>query len=470
MLPLTKALVPQMKMKVTFSAALIGRFASAASYSSTASLVEDKIWLMVPSHEAKDTPIGTKTSSKVHDNQQEEGKVRVHKWHDSCFYDIGKKGFITSSIQQQNHKSDDDQEVPKIVGSSHGYLALLKPSDCSLSLVKIPPRYNDEVHQLPDIDTLPPFTGKVFRESEFNHKYGEYNVAGFACRGYEDDEETIQTSKEVSDYFVEKIVMSSGDDLPTIMMTIHSPCTKMVFCQGFNAQKWHDLLLPYCCFSDVIYSTSDQKFYAIVNSCDLQIVVWDFKNPSPRFKHPFPRSRTLAPRLCRSELNKLESYITSKYKNRLRRYYLVESLGEILLVIRHFGFHVAEDGTCLDCIQDQKCELPYRTFDFDVFKLDRSGKRLHLVKSLGDQTLFLGINQSFAVSTKQDPGIEGNSIYFGDHYMLNHSHFRVHEEYDFGGHDFGIFNVEEKSFSACYPTESMKFEHPPVWIAPHLAN
>ncbi|KAL3511973.1 hypothetical protein ACH5RR_024690 [Cinchona calisaya] len=462
MLLITKMLLPQKMKSASSSAAMIGRFTAAASYSSSASPVDDKIWLMLPSHEVKD-PNPTKKTKDL----EEPCKVGVHKWHESCFYDIGKKSFITSN--QENNESN-DQEVPKVVGSSHGYLASLKPSDCSLSLVKIPRKFyasprllSEEGYQLPGIDTLPAFKGKIFRQSDFNHKYGEYKVVGFASRGGDGDDEILETSREVSDYFVEKIVMSDprSSGLPTVVMTTHSPQTKLSFCRGFDAQKWIHLDTN-CCFSDIIYSNRDQKFYAIENSFKLEIEVWDLKDPgSPKKKILVPSFTSL------SQFKKLHSYATSKMQPRLcRRYYLAESLGEILLIIRYFDFHVAEDGTCLNCLEDSKCELPYKTVDFDVFKIDPLGKKLHSMKCLGDQALFLGINHSFAVSAREIQGIEGNSIYFGDHYMLNHSHFRGEKNYAYGGHDFGIFNLEEKRVSSCYATQTMKLMHPPVWVAP----
>ncbi|KAL3527538.1 hypothetical protein ACH5RR_012194 [Cinchona calisaya] len=155
----------------------------------------------------------------------------------------------------------------------------------------------------------------------------------------------------------------------------------------------------------------------------------------------------------------------------MHRSYLVESSsGEILLILRYFGFHVADDDVVLSCKEDPNCEFPYKTLRFDVFKLDPRQNKFKLVKNLGEEALFLGMNNSFSLpATDQFPGIKANSVYFGDHSDIAcHHPLSVYgKNYTFGGHDFGIFSLEDNSFSPFYDTRTKKFSAPPIWLQPN---
>lgn len=453
------AMVGRVKTRLasSASAAMVERFAAYASYSTSISTSssrdQENILLMLPSHEAKDPS----------------PEIQPYKWRDSCFYDVKTKSFVTSHLQIQSIY--DVGEMPRIVGSSHGFLAMLRPYNCSLFLIKIPSSNVDASRPttpgvypfLPSIDTLPAFSHRLKGLSEHPGGY-DRSTAGF-IRKDTDGGERLETPREVADYFVGKIVMSSSNDSgsspPTLVMACHSGRAKLAFCVGCTATRWINLETDWC-FSDVIYRNADKKFYAIKNCFGPQIEVWDLNDPKQ------PKQEILDPRLPLGEFKRIESYITSiDHSSKEHRYYLVESMGEILLVIRYYAYHAAEDGTSVRCDANLKCELPYGTSDFDVFKLSASGDKLDRVKDLGDQALFLGINHSFAASATEFSGIQGNSIYFGDHYMRENPHFREEEGYPFGGHDCGIFNMEDRCISGCYPNQSKKLLHPPVWIAPN---
>ncbi|PIA59789.1 hypothetical protein AQUCO_00400585v1 [Aquilegia coerulea] len=77
------------------------------------------------------------------------------------------------------------------------------------------------------------------------------------------------------------------------------------------------------------------------------------------------------------------------------KYYLVESSGDLLKVLR---------------IQNSET----RTMKFKVFKLDFSAFRWMELQSLGKYAFFLGSNQSFSLCTSDFPGYRGNCIYFTD--------------------------------------------------------
>ncbi|KAK7329915.1 hypothetical protein VNO77_24097 [Canavalia gladiata] len=79
--------------------------------------------------------------------------------------------------------------------------------------------------------------------------------------------------------------------------------------------------------------------------------------------------------------------------------------------------------------------------------------------SLRDQVLFLGANESISISVQPFSGCEPNSIYFTDRWdemSLNCLD---------GGHDWGTFNVQDKSIKLLCPY-AYKIAPPPIWVIP----
>lgn len=104
--------------------------------------------------------------------------------------------------------------------------------------------------------------------------------------------------------------------------------------------------------------------------------------------------------------------------------YLVESLGDILLVVRH------------------------QTQRFDVFKADLEQETvvlLELVECLGDRVLFLGVQQSLSVSARDFPELKPNSIYF------THDYDHDSREWPHGDYyDMGIYCLEDDSITTLF--------------------
>ncbi|PPR89229.1 hypothetical protein GOBAR_AA31471 [Gossypium barbadense] len=158
--------------------------------------------------------------------------------------------------------------------------------------------------------------------------------------------------------------------------------------------------------------------------------------------------------------NSLRGFGTSKF-------YLVESCDDLLLIVRFIGDYVDLDGTLLTewdlltetCTQPKIC--PYRTCFFHVYKLDFDELKWVEVESLNDRALFLGGNQSVSVSVQSFPNCETNSIYFTDDCWE-----KMEEDYNYGGHDMGIYNIKDESFKPIYEFSSDKIQPPPCWIIP----
>ncbi|KAJ8541905.1 hypothetical protein K7X08_016771 [Anisodus acutangulus] len=141
--------------------------------------------------------------------------------------------------------------------------------------------------------------------------------------------------------------------------------------------------------------------------------------------------------------------------------YIVLSSDDILLVVRHIGEFVTEDGRA---IHEGECDdsiCPYRTVKFDVYKMDLNREEWLEVKSLNDRILFLGGNQSFSVLAKDHPGYKANSIYFTDDYWD-----RIDEDYMYGGHDMGVFSLQDGCVKQFCEIGLQKIEPPPFWVFP----
>ncbi|XP_042510914.1 putative F-box protein At3g25750 isoform X2 [Macadamia integrifolia] len=121
--------------------------------------------------------------------------------------------------------------------------------------------------------------------------------------------------------------------------------------------------------------------------------------------------------------------------------YLVEFLGELLLVIRFFGIFS-------------------KSAMFKIFKLDQQGRCWIRVEELGDQILFIGTSTGFSVSALDYPQLRGNCIYFTYEYS------RHSESIIYGyrpRHDFGVFHLEDNTIDFCKSRFSLS---PPIWFTP----
>ncbi|KAA8521045.1 hypothetical protein F0562_011802 [Nyssa sinensis] len=119
--------------------------------------------------------------------------------------------------------------------------------------------------------------------------------------------------------------------------------------------------------------------------------------------------------------------------------YLVESCGELLMVVRHWNFSL-----------EQSSLSPITTM-FEVFKLDPSGPRWIKVDSLGDQMLFVGTSNGISLSARHFSGFMGNCIYFTHEsfakLFVNASDLQTLR-------DFSVFSLEDGTIKSFFPIDS----------------
>ncbi|PKA57972.1 F-box protein SKIP23 [Apostasia shenzhenica] len=140
--------------------------------------------------------------------------------------------------------------------------------------------------------------------------------------------------------------------------------------------------------------------------------------------------------------------------SRGERFYLVESDGELLLVIRHF------DGSLMGDVKVVK------TTKFEVFRVDIDDQPSWVeVRNLGNRALFLGLNRPISLCSSDHPGCRENCIYFVDD-MLNYM-----GDISYGNLDAGMFNLADGSMElfSCYAGDSTPYVRPPpLWLSPSL--
>jgi hypothetical protein len=145
------------------------------------------------------------------------------------------------------------------------------------------------------------------------------------------------------------------------------------------------------------------------------------------------------------------------------QFYLVISKGEFFLIERFIADFVNADGEVvyegynLSYESDEVC--PYRTKHFSLYKLDFVKKSWEKIKCLNGGVIFVGVNEFKFVSTSS--GCEENLIYFSDDRWEE-----MNLDYSYGGHDWGVFNLQDSSIKFLAP-HSNKMVPPPIWMVPN---
>ncbi|XP_058068861.1 uncharacterized protein LOC131218197 [Magnolia sinica] len=119
-----------------------------------------------------------------------------------------------------------------------------------------------------------------------------------------------------------------------------------------------------------------------------------------------------------------------------RHVYLVESCGDLLMVVRIYDEHGRHSTA------------------FRIFKMNTSGSCWIKVESLGDQMLFLAYSNSKSVSAKGLPGFKGNCIYFTKDIVATDN-------------DSGVFDLEDGSIKPFTSSISSLIPYLPIWVTPY---
>ncbi|XP_061993300.1 F-box protein At2g05970-like [Rosa rugosa] len=199
-------------------------------------------------------------------------------------------------------------------------------------------------------------------------------------------------------------------------------------------------------YSDVIFHNDDQLFALVRDGSSIDL--WNLKeNP---VVITTIRLQPCAISMVRGERRYFSSFL--KYAS-----YLVESLDEILLVVRIVVIHGL-----------------YKTHSFRVFKVNVKNSQLEKVECLHDRVLFLGGNQSLSLSTRDFPALQDSSVYFTDDRwsMMNFNYYYLGEgekdsHNNYGGHDVGVYSLEDGVVKLFDQIDNRQIIYPPpFWILP----
>lgn len=365
------------------------------------------------------------------------------------------KSFITFKSQSQSPQcpllllfpQEDEnglENVPEefiesaCIGSSHGWLIFLDKRGAPL-LFNPHLRIHIQLHYIGSLLGVLNI-GK-------SREYGCYIT-------YDCQENPIGYVKNLRENLIHKAIISS-DPLGIKnfgAVVIYGYGNKLAYCKNGD-DSWTDLDGKHKPYEDIICSKN--RLCALGSNASVE--VWDFDG----WNKPVKRVEIEInfPEKSRKFWSKFGDLYTA-------RLYLVESImGDIMLVVRFVGELVNGDDQPVhehDLLTEEDTHplvCPYKTLAFHVYKLDLNEKCWVEVHSLGDQSLFLGGNHS--ISVLADKGYIKNSIYFTDDYW-----YRMDEDYLYGGHDMGVFSLDNgraELFSYCH---QLKIQPSPCWVNP----
>ncbi|XVE65757.1 hypothetical protein DITRI_Ditri08aG0025200 [Diplodiscus trichospermus] len=325
------------------------------------------------------------------------------------------------------------------IGSSNGWLVFLKEN--AVPLLFNP--FGQVKIQLPSVDHL---LGLLKMERNMD---GEYEIEDF--HGYKDN----RLKQQIRECYIRKAILTGEPDCNSKNYGLALLCNKgkQIAYHESGESFWTVLDVSHPPYHDIICHEN----HLCALSEDHNIEVWEVQGGCLRKKFdivvPFPEKSI-------AKGNSFRDLCTS-------RSYLVESCGDLVLVVRYIGEFVDWDGTLVheaDTLTDYSTHpkvCPYKTCLFHVYKMDFNEVKWVEMESLGDRALFLGGNQSVSISARSFPNCERNSIYFTDDYWE-----RMEEDYLYGGHDYGIYNLEDENVKPIYEFSTDKIQPPPCWIIP----
>uniref|UniRef100_A0A2N9FBD4 DUF295 domain-containing protein n=1 Tax=Fagus sylvatica TaxID=28930 RepID=A0A2N9FBD4_FAGSY len=241
------------------------------------------------------------------------------------------------------------------------------------------------------------------------------------------------------DYYIYNFILSADpDSAPNdyVVVAIYDLYKKLAFIKAgdkswrhLNRESIPDMISDIIFYNGLVYAVSHRGLIVCFNV-----------EEGNSIESELPKARILAPKMN-----------PPTYSDRA---YLVESSGGDLLYVHRK----------LDKNEDYRLQI---TNHFKVYKLrldEQSGKVMERVEleSLGDDTLFVGDNNSMSVSAANFPGCQPNSIYF-THDYIDCTGFNEF----YRPHDVGVFNVEDGTFGQHYRLKPLDKQMPPVlWIVP----
>ncbi|CAL4966726.1 unnamed protein product [Urochloa decumbens] len=334
-----------------------------------------------------------------------------------------------------------------LIGSAYGWIVT---ADERSELHLVNPITGDQI-ALPSVTTIEQVK-PIYDNNGAIHMYGYSRYTG--AEGYLDPPSVFRLDK-LRDYIFYKAFLSSDPFTGNyIVVLIHHPYWQISFARGRDD---HWTWLPYhACYTDCAFK--DELLYATL--VDGEIHAYDINDPSVKPRVVMEGLKDCPP------LYKM--YIAQAPCGDLLQIWKVpeDSEQEVEDVSEpdldppddDEYFSVSEDGS-----EPELETVPYRRYTtaFKVYRVDLTAKKLVEISSLGDNVLFLGLNQSLCLCAKEYPQLKGNHIYFTDdnEYMVFGSKNKCRE--------MGVFNLDNKMSEKIVSPRIWSNWPPPVWIVPN---
>ncbi|XP_057805435.1 uncharacterized protein LOC131020555 [Salvia miltiorrhiza] len=244
-----------------------------------------------------------------------------------------------------------------------------------------------------------------------------------------------------------KVIVSSSspdDDDCRALMMFDSDAYSYVCRPGRSA--W--TLFGKFAYEDFVYSAARKRFLCVLqdqfmhDSDDEELEPWDLECWNV-VQEPEPTIDWKVETLDSDFLHKQMREVSFRFKRYMR--YLV---ADAYVVTRYFNWY-------------KKYE---KTVGFDVHRIGKGVASRYMEGSLDGLVMFVGVNESFAVAASEFPELQPDSIYY--------THNSFYDDGDvYGGHDLGIFDYRNKTWSPCYypcdPSSFKKIHPPPIWYTPN---
>ncbi|KAH6811369.1 hypothetical protein C2S51_025131 [Perilla frutescens var. frutescens] len=351
------------------------------------------------------------------------------------------------SFTERSHGGESPDDDARLVGCSHGWVALFNRRNNDLFIsnpitrrhIKLPP-----IHTLPD--------------PELN-----LDLDGHGS--------------------VSKVILSSSpDDEECRGMMSFGPSNRLAFCLPGRSSGWtpighlfedsdHHYPFIRCArvYEDLVYC-SRRKVFTSITSGDLNLSSLYFLDRERYFpeRHDWDIEDPACAGIVRSEqlefhengkgtLTWLEENIEVLEDECIQIPHLVyaEHSDQLFLALRFVQLMNPDGHSPLGYIpycgfKGLSDVFPGKTFGFIVIEIDEEGK-CTVVDDLNGLAMFVGVNNSFAI-----PAFKPNSIYFTDANRIRMIS---------GANDTGIFDYQLKTISPCYHAPTTSTPHAsPVWF------
>ncbi|KAE9611838.1 hypothetical protein Lal_00011620 [Lupinus albus] len=277
-------------------------------------------------------------------------------------------------------------------------------------------------YDLPPLSTIPTI---VDYHPELTDE--EYTIMRFAFDG--STYTTLESKSSIQKTWLVKIVISSSPSEDMMALAIYGEYNRLAWCK-FGDTKWTDFFTPEMfkiVLEDAIFY--EGKVYGL--NCNAKLYEFDVTTSIGCITQvPMPD----------------DPYIDVNIK------YLVRNVEGDLLMVSRFLNHHEVPGI-------DHPEVCNNTVKFEVYKLHKIAKKWRRIFSLGDYVLVVGLNSSICMMPFSDGkgNWVRNCIYFSDDDVCSQSTEIV------GGHDVGIFNLENGEVHKLFPNLELLYP-PPIWL------